>query len=264
MLAAMATAASLCALVAVPFTADGAAAAPQCFGQPATIVGTPGDDVIRGTAGADVIVARGGDDVIHGLSGNDRICAGPGDDVVRAGVGGDWVSGGPGNDLLGGYWGDDKLFGMAGDDKVLGHDGDDRLDGGPGTDRCHEQAGTGLVNDCEVGDLSVSISGPRRTRTGEATFSVTVTNEGRSAVTYSLELTLSSSNASCEVPAWAGSHAGALLTGDSYRRLDVTASCTWTGKRARIFLDAEVSSHAPDPDPLDNTARGVTNVRRPS
>ena len=40
-----------------------AAAAPaKCFGEPATIVGTNGDDSITGTNGPDVIVSRAGAD----------------------------------------------------------------------------------------------------------------------------------------------------------------------------------------------------------
>ena len=38
--------------------------------QPATIVGTPGDDTLRGTEGPDVIVGLGGDDTIFGLGGD--------------------------------------------------------------------------------------------------------------------------------------------------------------------------------------------------
>ncbi|MGZ5214522.1 MAG: hypothetical protein ACXWEN_12345, partial [Actinomycetota bacterium] len=42
---------------------------PTCQGQVATIVGTPGDDVITGTPGNDVIVGLGGNDVINGMGG---------------------------------------------------------------------------------------------------------------------------------------------------------------------------------------------------
>src|SRR5215208_870550 len=40
---------------------------PTCFGHPATIVGTPGDDGLLGQSGvSDVIVGLGGNDVISG------------------------------------------------------------------------------------------------------------------------------------------------------------------------------------------------------
>jgi Ca2+-binding RTX toxin-like protein len=58
-----------------------------------TIVGTPGDDVIRGTSG---------DDVICGLGGNDRIWGLLGDDILRGGAGDDELHGGPGDDVLDG------------------------------------------------------------------------------------------------------------------------------------------------------------------
>lgn len=59
-------------------------AAPLCFGRQPTIVGTPGDDVLRGTSGNDVIVGRGGDDTIKGLRGDDRLCGGAGDEYFEA------------------------------------------------------------------------------------------------------------------------------------------------------------------------------------
>src|SRR4051794_33210814 len=59
-----------------------AADAPSCQGLPATIVGTPGDDVITGTPGPDVIVGLDGRDEIHARAGDDVVCAGPGDYFV--------------------------------------------------------------------------------------------------------------------------------------------------------------------------------------
>ena len=46
-------------------SSDADAETPGCFRTPATIVGTPGDDLLIGTAGNDVIVGRGGADEIH-------------------------------------------------------------------------------------------------------------------------------------------------------------------------------------------------------
>ncbi len=91
--------------------------AATCFGQPATIVGTPGDDTLIGTDGNDVIAGLAGNDTIDGRGGFDIICAGPGDDHItgRGGIffgeegndtidgsGGDLIAveGGPGNDTL--------------------------------------------------------------------------------------------------------------------------------------------------------------------
>jgi Ca2+-binding RTX toxin-like protein len=93
--------------------------APVCLGAPATIVGTPGNDVFRGTPGNDVIGGLAGHDVIDGRGGNDLICGGPGNDVIHAGAGNDRVSGGGGNDVL---------------NVVDGVRGNDAVDGGPHVD----------------------------------------------------------------------------------------------------------------------------------
>lgn len=127
--------------------AAGAAAADgqgECGGATATIVGTPGNDVLRGTSGDDVIDAGDGDDTVLGGGGNDLICGGSGNDRVLGEGGHDTLIGGPGNDILVGGPGNDRLFGQAGDDTLVGEDGDDllvggdgadRMDGGPGADR---------------------------------------------------------------------------------------------------------------------------------
>jgi hypothetical protein len=80
---------------------------PTCFGEPATLVGTDGDDELKGTDGADVIVGRDGNDDILGRGGIDRVCAGPntviltqgGDDALRGGSGRVRNVGGNGSDL---------------------------------------------------------------------------------------------------------------------------------------------------------------------
>lgn len=79
----------------------------RCNGQAATIVGTPGDDVLIGTEGRDVIMGRGGDDLIVGLTGNDIICGGPGQDIIKGGGGRDWLSGSKGLDIIFGGAGKD-------------------------------------------------------------------------------------------------------------------------------------------------------------
>jgi subtilisin-like proprotein convertase family protein len=82
-------------------------APPTCAGQPATIVGSAGSDVVTGTPGADVIVTGGGTDSIFGRGGRDTICAGAGDDNVDGGGGSDRIDGGAGDDLCRGGPGTD-------------------------------------------------------------------------------------------------------------------------------------------------------------
>jgi Ca2+-binding RTX toxin-like protein len=76
------------------------AAAAECAGWTATIVGTSGRDVIVGTPGDDVIAGLGGNDLIRGVGGNDDICGGAGDDVIRSGRGQDFVRDGSGDDRV--------------------------------------------------------------------------------------------------------------------------------------------------------------------
>src|SRR5215210_5515741 len=95
------------AVVALPAVGSGPASsssAPACFGHPATIVGTVGDDRLVGQSGvSDVIVGLGGNDHISGgdFYGEDEI---PGDapDFLCGGRGADYVSGSPGDDNLNG------------------------------------------------------------------------------------------------------------------------------------------------------------------
>jgi Ca2+-binding RTX toxin-like protein len=71
---------------------------PECFGGPATIVGTDNDDVIEGTEGDDFIVGLGGNDRIYGKGGNERICGSDGDDRIYGNKGNDFVDGQNGRD----------------------------------------------------------------------------------------------------------------------------------------------------------------------
>jgi uncharacterized delta-60 repeat protein len=109
-------------------------APPRCFGKPATIVGTPGSDLLRGTGKRDVIFARSGVDRIIASGGGDLVCGGAGNDRVYLQSGDDKASGGAGADLLAGSFGADVLLGNAGNDRLLGAQGRDRLFGGPGAD----------------------------------------------------------------------------------------------------------------------------------
>jgi len=140
-----------------------------CEGRRATIVGTPGNNVLNGTGGRDVIVGLGGNDRIDGGSDDDTICGGSGadvliggsdadvlrggsgDDRLDAGSGDDVLRGDGGNDTLDGGSDDDRLFGGDGVDRLLGGGHDDRLDGGAGTpDRCDGEGGTDTATACEV------------------------------------------------------------------------------------------------------------------
>jgi predicted extracellular nuclease len=105
-----------------------------CNGLPATIIGTPGDDVINGTNGNDVIVAMGGNDTVNGGNGNDVICGNAGDDTINGGNGVDSLFGSFGDDTLDGANGDDSLDGGAGDDDLFGNRGADTLTGGADAD----------------------------------------------------------------------------------------------------------------------------------
>jgi Ca2+-binding RTX toxin-like protein len=121
-----------------------------CFGEVATIVGTPGDDVLTGRAdAADVIVGLGGDDRIYGMGDDDqfgwyqpddRLCGGPGDDAVIGGVGEDYLNGGPGDDRVDGSYSYDWIAqGGPGNDRMEDCDNEysgaaRRMSGGPGDD----------------------------------------------------------------------------------------------------------------------------------
>jgi Ca2+-binding RTX toxin-like protein len=69
----------------------------DCLGEPATIVGTEGNDTLVGTPGRDVIVALGGNDTVQALGGDDKVCGGDGNDFLDGGTGTDEGDGGPGS-----------------------------------------------------------------------------------------------------------------------------------------------------------------------
>ena len=145
-----ASALAIAGLAGLAAGSTAAAASPTytCFGKPATIVGTPGDDVLVGRENtADVIVGLGGDDVIRGSADvtsstapGDRLCGGHGDDYIRGAVGADRIQGGRGNDDVDGSFGVDLLVqGGRGNDRVSDCDseytgGARKLEGGPGAD----------------------------------------------------------------------------------------------------------------------------------
>ena len=117
-----------------PETLGARASILTCQGLPATIVGSPGDDVLRGTDDRDIIFGGGGDDVIYGLDGADLICGGFGDDEIIAGNGNDEVHAGPGLDTVRGNDGADLIFGGHGHDDLEGNGGNDEVRGFTGRD----------------------------------------------------------------------------------------------------------------------------------
>lgn len=118
----------------------------------ATIVGTPGPDVLEGTPDADSLNGRGGADVMMGLAGDDTYFVGETDDEVLEAVGdgtdtikatvsytlpinvenlllaGTAAINGTGNDL------NNRLTGNAAANRLNGRTGDDRMIGKAGND----------------------------------------------------------------------------------------------------------------------------------
>jgi hypothetical protein len=87
-------------VLAVGSTTPAQAAEPVlCNGATATIVGTPGPDIVRGTTGDDVIAGLGGPDIMSGLGGDDVVCGGAGPDVLRGNAGADLLIGDGGPDV---------------------------------------------------------------------------------------------------------------------------------------------------------------------
>jgi hypothetical protein len=118
-----------------------------CVGVEATIVGTPGDDILEGTDEPDVIAGLGGKDVIRGFGGDDLLCGGLGGDNIRGGDGNDTIKGGKGQDAIWGGLGSDVIRSGAGNDWAFGLKGpNDSAHGGTGSDVCIAEA----EDDCEL------------------------------------------------------------------------------------------------------------------
>jgi len=143
-----------------------------CFGRPATILGTAGDDAgsakIIGTPDADVIVTFGGNDEVYGKGGADRICLGPGDDYAQGGtqrdrIDGSWghdtIEGGNGKDILRGSTGRDTISGDDQNDRIYGGDGKDNLGGGAGSDSVFGEGSSDRIRGWTGGDTLVGGSG---------------------------------------------------------------------------------------------------------
>lgn len=114
-------------------------------GQPCTVLGTDGPDVLTGTDGIDVVCGLGGDDTITSVGSGDFVDAGAGNDTVTVASGAGVIFGGLGNDRLTGGADVDKLTGGAGDDVLVGGGGNDHLAGGLGNDRASGGAGNDIV-----------------------------------------------------------------------------------------------------------------------
>jgi acid phosphatase type 7 len=110
-----------------------------------TIVGTPGDDVLRGTRGKDVICGFEGNDRIFGNRGDDVIVGGDGDDTVGGGAGRDRILGEAGRDRIRGGRGADDLAGGRGRDTLFGGAGNDVMHGNYAGDALHGQSGADTI-----------------------------------------------------------------------------------------------------------------------
>ncbi len=153
-----------------------------CDGRIATVVGTPGDDVLTGTNGPDVIAGLQGNDIIRGLAGDDVICGGKGNDTIIGGQGFDVLFGAQGNDTL--YAADGQReserfdtaggrnFGGIGNDTIHGSTRWDRMQGGPGADRLYGYQGRDWMRGGPGNDLVNSGPGQDDARGGNGTDTV--------------------------------------------------------------------------------------------
>ena len=165
---------------------SGKAVIPNCFGEPATVIGsydnddidlsaetTPqvvhgngGDDSIHGGEAGDLLCGGGGIDEVYGREGKDRINTGGGRDHGSGDEQADLLKGGPDKDGGDTIWrvgtpeengfgagvdggrGNDRILGGDGNDALRGEEGDDGLSGGGGIDKCNGGPGDDGV-DCE-------------------------------------------------------------------------------------------------------------------
>lgn len=135
------SAASCVLTITISPVTPASAAGYTCFGETATIVGTPGRDTLIGTPGPDVIVGLDGNDLIDGLAGDDLICGGPNQAVFQEDehedpvlIRSEHLEGDEGNDRIDGGPGFDNIGGGDGDDRLYSGPGQGEMDGGPGDD----------------------------------------------------------------------------------------------------------------------------------
>ena len=129
-----------------------------------TVMGTPGNDVLRGTNGRDVICGLAGHDRIDGKRGNDVLRGGDGRDRLSGGDGRDRIEGNRGNDVLRGGRGGDVMHGGGGDDVLRGGSGKDRLYGEGGRNRVFGNAGNDYINVSQNGNRDTVNGGRGRDR----------------------------------------------------------------------------------------------------
>jgi Ca2+-binding RTX toxin-like protein len=160
-----------------------------CWYESTTVVGTPGNDVVRpnnrrgrisspcsearigftqataatGSAGmSDRTLSTAileethyegadGDDVLLGMGGRDRLSGAVGDDYLDGGALRDTAHAGAGDDTVVAREGRDALLGHEGNDRLDAADGshNDLINGGPGFDRCRFDEGDWVLR-CEV------------------------------------------------------------------------------------------------------------------
>jgi Ca2+-binding RTX toxin-like protein len=148
--------ASATALIGVQ---GGSASTPTCFGEPASLVGTNGNDHLRGTQGDDVIDTLGGSDTVVSRGGNDRICSGSGHDGINAGSGADRVNSGSESDFVILGDGNDLVYAGGENDAVYGGPGNDRLFGGDGRDYMIGAGSDDYISGGAEGDALYGVSG---------------------------------------------------------------------------------------------------------
>ncbi len=117
--------------------------APMCNGLVATIVGTPGNNVLIGSKKNDVIVGNGGNDVVVGGGGNDSICLGDGNDIVLTSSGNDTIDAGGGRNIINAGGGNNNVSTGNGNDAILTLGGNDTVNAGGG----NNQVGSGGGSD---------------------------------------------------------------------------------------------------------------------
>ena len=106
-----------------------------------TLLGGPGNDVIRGGSGRNHIIGRGGKDTLIGGAGDDNIESGVGDAKIYGLAGKDLIVAEGGNNYIDGGDDDDELHGGSGNDQIFGGTGNDRIFGGGGTGQIFGERG---------------------------------------------------------------------------------------------------------------------------
>lgn len=152
-------AAAIVLVVCLSAPAHAAPLSRTCFHEEATIVGTPGDDVLVVRKPHEVVVGLGGNDFISSTAasrGRLRACGGPGDDWIRGTDDVDAIAGGAGSDTVFGRGNADVVTGGDGDDLIVADSsggkfdparaGDDEIDGGDGDDRLFAFDGVDVID----------------------------------------------------------------------------------------------------------------------